>query len=309
MSSMITAVVNPHSANGTTGREWGRMADILRRVAGDFAWEFTPGPDTAQGLVRSALRRGSDTIVAVGGDGTLNEVVNGFFEDGRPVNPLAALAVISRGTGSDFIKTAGIPKDIERAAEVIAKRKTRQVDVGRASFLNHSGAKAGRYFLNIADFGIGGETVARVNRTTKIFGGFVSFLWGTGMTALRWKNKTVRIRIDDGPEEEKVIQNVVMANGQYFGGGMWVAPRAGIDDGFFDIVIFGDVTRGDFLRHGRRIYSGTHLDLEKVSWRRAKKLTASSSDRVLIDMDGEQPGTLPASFEILPGALPLIVPP
>jgi len=306
MFSKITLVVNPVSANRTTGKEWSQIAGKLKSIIGDFKWEFTTGPDTAPAIVRKALKAGTDIIVAVGGDGTLNEVVNGFFEEGRSINPQASLGVIARGTGTDFIKTAKIPKDLDEAAKLIAEGMTKRIDVGRATFKGHSGKELTRYFLNIADFGIGGETVARVNRTTKAFGGFLSFLWGATVTILMWKNKRVRLQIDDGPVEEKIVQNVVVANGQYFGGGMWVAPKAELSDGLFDIVIFGDISRGQSLRDGTRIYKGTHLEMDKVSCVRGKKVMAFSEERVLIDMDGEQPGILPATFEMVPDSLSII---
>lgn len=191
---------------------------------------------------------------------------------------------------------------------MISEGKIKKIDAGRVRYTAPAGRELTRYFINIADFGIGGETVARVNRTTKVFGGFLSFLWGAGVTMVKWKNKDVRIKIDDGPVQERRIQNVVVANGQYFGGGMWVAPQAVPDDGLFDIVMFGDISLGESLRNGARIYKGTHLEMEKVSRVRAKKLWASSEENVLIDMDGEQPGFLPASFEVLPKAISLLAP-
>ena len=182
-------IVNPRSANGSTGKLWEQLAHVIRGEIGDLNAEFTATANHATELTRRALDEGFEMVVAVGGDGTINEVVNGFFDAGTPVNPDAVLGVISRGTGSDFIKTLEIPKEIGAACRTLSGRRTRRCDIGYFTSTGPDGEKLERHFINIADFGIGGEAVERVNNTTKAFGGFVSFLYGTIKTLLVYKGK------------------------------------------------------------------------------------------------------------------------
>ncbi len=301
-------IINPHSANGSTGRRWKIIREELRRAIGDFDECFTERTGHATELAREGLRAGCERIVAVGGDGTNNEVVNGFFEQGRPVNPQAALGFIPRGTGGDFRKTLGIGKRLEECLPVLQAGRVRPVDVGSATFHDGAGQQIRRHFINITSFGIGGLVDALVNRSSKALGGRLSFLLATARALFSYRNRSIRLRVDDAFDERLTINNVAVANGQYFGGGMWVAPKASPDDGLFDVVILGDLSRGEVIRGSRRIYRGTHLEMPKVRWLRGRRVVAESDEEVLIDMDGEQPGRLPITCELLPGALRLIVP-
>ena len=296
-------VVNPNSANGRTGREWSRIRTALDAALGEFDHRFTERMGHATELARQAIRDGCEMVVSLGGDGTNNEVVNGFFENENPVNPDAVFGVVSRGTGSDLIKTLKIPKEYEKSAPRLSGRKTAPCDVGRMTYLDHDGTTKVRYFINITSFGIGGAIDNRVNRTTKALGGKVSFFWGSFATLFSYRNQKVRMRIDDGPEEKMKILSVSVANGQYHGGGMWEAPRAKMDDGLFDVVILGDVSLLEKLTTMPGIYKGKHLDHPKTRYLTARRVLAESDEEVLLDVDGEQPGKLPADFEILPGAI------
>ncbi|MGB9735635.1 MAG: diacylglycerol/lipid kinase family protein [bacterium] len=301
-------IVNLKSANGRTEQLWPDIKQGLKNIIGDFDFAFTTGPYTAPTITKQAIKSGFNRVISVGGDGTLNEVVNGFFEDDRSINPEAMLGVISMGTGADFIKTLGIPKPYEEAIKVVKDARTRALDVGRIKFVDHNKKETIRYFINIADAGIGGETVDRVNRTTKAFGGFVSFLWGTVVTLLTYKNKNINITLDNNPPYNTEINMLAVANCQFFGGGMHIAPKAIPDDGMFDIVTIGKAGFIDFLRNSSKIYKGTHINDPMVGYTHAKHVELTSDDRVLLDVDGEQPGTLPAIFDILPRSIKVIVP-
>lgn len=303
----VRAIVNPRSANGRTAKRWREYEGILRRVFARFDFVFTSAPMDAVTLVQKTIREGIDLIISVGGDGTLNEVVNGFFEGGKLISDSVKLGVISTGTGADFIKTIKFPKDINEIAERFQRIQTRRCDAGVIYFKDHSGEDAFRYFINIADFGIGGETVDRVNRTTKAFGGFLSFLWGSAVTVLKYRNKRIRLKIDGADYGEMVCNSVVVANGRFFGGGMMIAPRAKIDDGLFDIVIAGDISKIDFLKYGPKIYKGEHINLPDIKYLRGRVVEATSDERVLLDVDGEQPGVLPARIELIPSAINVVV--
>ncbi|OGP81666.1 MAG: hypothetical protein A2Y95_08595 [Deltaproteobacteria bacterium RBG_13_65_10] len=299
----IACVVNPRSANGKTGRRWPEIRKALVQHLGEVRGYLTKSPGHATALARQAVEEGAELVISVGGDGTNNEVLNGLFRDGRPISEGVAMSVIPGGTGGDFARLLQIPKDPAAAAKRLAGAKPRPIDVGLLTCADHEGATIRRMFLNIASFGLGGEVDARVNRTTKIFGGFASFFWASLTTLFAYKNRHVRLRVDDFLDEERVIQQVSVANGQYFGGGMWIAPGARLDDGLFDIVISGDFTRGESLRSGRDIYKGAHVHHPKVQVLRGRKISAESGEITLIDMDGEQPGRLPLTVEVVPGAL------
>lgn len=296
-------IVNPASANGSTGKLWDTLERAIGNEIGEVDASFTTAANHATGLAREALDDGFEMIVAVGGDGTVNEVVNGFFDSGAPVSADAVLGVISRGTGSDFIKTMNLPKEIEDAARVLKGRAVKRCDAGRFTSRGPDGKEMERYFINIADFGVGGEAVERVNNTSKAFGGFLSFLYGTLKTLWVYKGKKVKFRIDDDSEIEQAINSVVIANGQYFGGGMQIAPEAIADDGLFDIVILDDLSFVESLLNIPKLYKGTHINDPKVTCFRGKRLVAESDEDVLIDVEGEHGGMLPAKFEIIPSSI------
>ncbi|MBI5482278.1 MAG: diacylglycerol kinase family lipid kinase [Deltaproteobacteria bacterium] len=304
-------VVNPRSANGTVERRWDELAATIRSGYGAFEHAFTTAPGDATRLARQALDEGYAMVVALGGDGTMNEVVNGFFRDGKAVNPDAILGEIPVGTGGDFRKTAGIPKDVAAAAAGLQGTATMRVDAGRLSLVDAAGRPAERYFINIASFGMGGLVDSIVNSSSKALGGKASFFLATARAAVRYRNQLVRLTLDGGKPLERRIYNVAVANGRYFGGGMHVAPKAILDDGLFDVVALGDFGVAEVALRVRHIYKGTHLGMPKVEHWKARHVQAEpvqAGDQVLLDVDGEQPGALPSTFEMLPGAIKLKVP-
>jgi YegS/Rv2252/BmrU family lipid kinase len=304
-------VVNPQSQNGALGRRWPELAGVIRREL-PFDEVRTRGPGDATRLTREALAGGADRVVAIGGDGTINEVINGFFEGDKLVRAGAQLGVLPFGTGGDFRKSIHMPRDPSAAARILARGRTRRIDVGLLELTGHDGHPTTRVFANIASFGISGLVDQLVNTTTKALGGRISFMIATARAGLRYKNQRVRL-VFDGAEDaavEATINTVAVANGRYFGGGMYIAPKAELDDGQFDVVVLGDLSPVDMIVNGPRIYSGTHLKLPRVSSRRCKTMRAEpvDGDAVELDVDGENPGILPASFRILPAALDLVVP-
>ncbi|HCW50986.1 MAG TPA: lipid kinase [Clostridiales bacterium] len=306
-SETVFVVVNPASANGSTGRMWPAISRLLREAGLEHEACLTSGPLDAVGITRQALAEGYRTVVAVGGDGTVNEVVNGFFDGDQWLGDGARLGLICRGTGCDLIKTLGLPKDDRQAVERLRAGRTRRIDLGRVRFTGHSGEEQVRYFANIGDLGLGGETVARVNRTTKAFGGLFSFLWGTLATVATYRNKDIELVIDGGEPIRGRMNSVVVANGRFFGGGMEIAPQAVMDDGLFDIVVLGNISRLELVANISRVYRGAHLDHPKIALWRGREVTVRSQDTVLLDLDGEQPGRADAVFTILPGRLEVIV--
>jgi YegS/Rv2252/BmrU family lipid kinase len=303
-------VVNPRSQGGRLGKRWKDIADTIGR-AFPFDEAITEGPGDATRLAREALRGGAERVVAIGGDGTINEVVNGFFDDqGKPIAPEASFAVIPFGTGGDFRRTLGLPTELADAAAVIAANHRRKIDVGRIEFAATGGGRAARMFANIASFGVSGVVDRLVNESGKKLGR-LAFAAASLRATWSYTNQRVQLVFDGTDRVEATINTVAMANGRYFGGGMMVAPHAEVDDGKFDVIAMGDFGFGDLLASGRRLYKGTHLSMEKVTSRRARVVDAEPIEPggvVELDIDGENLGRLPARFEVVPSALWVVVP-
>ncbi|HEV7557458.1 MAG TPA: diacylglycerol kinase family protein [Kofleriaceae bacterium] len=303
-------VVNPHSQGGKLGKRWRDIADTIGRGF-PFDEAITTGPGDATRLTREALRRGVERIVGVGGDGTVNEIVNGFFDDGgQPIAPAASFALIPFGTGGDFRRSVHMPVEIAEAVAVIVRNHTTKIDVGRLRFVGANGETTYRMFANIASFGVSGVVDRLVNESGKKFGR-LSFAVATLRATWSYKNKRVQLLLDGTDRIEATINTVAIANGKYFGGGMMVAPAAELDDGQFDVIAMGDFGFGDLVKSGSRVYKGTHLTMDKVTSRRARVVEAEPIDKadvVELDVDGESPGRLPARFEIVPAALSVVRP-
>lgn len=298
-------VVNPKSANGQTGRRWNEIAANVAKVIGDFGHGFTSGPMDAAALARKAIENGYESIVAVGGDGTVNEVVNGFFKDGNVLNPKAALGLIPRGTGGDFRKCFGWSLDLDESVKRLAGDNTTPFDVGLLEYVGHSGKKEQRYFANICSFGVSGQVDKEVNQSSKALGGKLSFMMGSVKAMLKYSDRKVRIALDGKPPEEVRVTTLAVANGRYFGGGMCVAPDANTDDGLFDITLWTGYSLTDFALKQKAIYSGEHVKFPGTRQMKCKEIRAESDEEVLLDVDGEQPGRLPCFMKILPGAIRL----
>lgn len=322
-------VANPTSGAGSVDREWDVIERQLKNTLGEYDVAFTKGPGHATLLTREALRAGWEMVVAVGGDGTLNEVVNGFFErpepkdhyqlqaEGwlhwrgtapEPINKDAVLGMIPMGTGGDFRRTVGLMGGWREAVGALKGDNTRTIDVGQVGFIGHEGKIETCFFINIAGGGLSGAVDDVVNKSSKRLGGTVSFALAAFKAFSRYSNPEIELRMDEVDEVRQRITTFVAANGQYFGGGMWIAPGASITDGQLQVVTLGDLGKIEAVPTLARVYSGTHLGDEKVWRRQAKIISARCLDRgahVLLDIDGEQPGRLPATFHVHSRAIQL----
>ena len=310
--SRTRAIVNPHSMGDRTGANWPTIEGKLVGALGHIDTVFTDGPMAAKRLTREALKDGVDQIIAVGGDGTVNEVVNGFFEKGKPVNPEAVLVVVASGTGGDFRRTFRIPESIDEQIARLAESTVRTIDLGRLTYRDDSsGEEAVRYFDNIASFGLSGLADRVVNNLKwgKKLGTRFAFTWGMIKAALAYRCQPVRIRIDERFDRVLNINTVAVCNGKFFGGGMMMGPNAEPDDGVFDVVMVRDLGAIELILRSQSIYKGTHLAFGRVEVVRGARITAEPVDGrrqpILLDVDGEAPGRLPATFEILPNAINL----
>jgi diacylglycerol kinase (ATP) len=265
---------------------------------------FSQRPGQFTELVARAAADGAEQIVVVGGDGTLNEVANGLLalEGKRP-----ELAVIPFGTGMDFARSHGIPRKLDAAVEVALTGKVASVDVGRVRYAAWDGAEAESYFANIASAGMSGAVARQANETSKALGGRISFFAALVRVFAGWSNTELEVEVA-GERRAGRMTNLIVANGRYQGGGMLIAPEAVPDDGLFDVLVIGDVTKRDFLLNVGKIYRGTHLSHPKIELLRGPQVSVRGEVPVPIELDGEQPGTTPATFEVVPGALRLRVP-
>jgi len=305
-------VVNPRSGAGRTGRDWPNIERALRAAYPHMTLALTRKRGDATALVRHALNEGHHEIVAVGGDGTINEAVNGFFDVNGAIVPDAVFGFVTSGTGGDFRKTFGLESGYDAAITRLREAPVRAIDVGRLSCLTLTGQPTVRYFANIGSFGLSGVIVNAVNRAriAKLFGGKFAFAFHSMLGMLSYRERAVRIRVDGEYDEIASISTVAVANGQFFGGGMRVAPEAKPDDGMFDVVIMGGMPKAQALAEMSKIYTGEHLKNPAVRAVRGRKIVAApvaetGGHAVYIEVDGECAGRLPATFELLPRALNL----
>lgn len=312
MQTLPLVIVNPASAGGATGREWPSLAHALATHFGAFNCAFTTRAGEGSAIAEREARGGRPFIVACGGDGTISEVANGILKAGVKS---AELGILPSGTGGDFRRTLRIPSRASDAARLLRTGKTRTIDAGRVTYINHSNETESRFFLGVSSCGLSGRVIERVKQErgvwmpglrSRYLGGKLSFAAATLRATLSYENTLLRIQLDDRPERRLRVANFCVANARYFGGGMKIAPDAKINDGRFDCVVIGDLSAPEILSNGYKLYAGMHLSLEQVYHAHARRVTihaAVGGDRVALEVDGELPGHLPASFEILPDAL------
>ena len=308
---MAIVIVNPASASGSTGDWWPQIASDLRSQFGSFQVRFTKERGDADVLAGEAARKGAKYIIACGGDGTVSEVANGILSSGKDVE----LGILPSGTGGDFRRSLEIPSQSRDAARVLREGQTVRIDVGRISYIDHDGNEAMRYFLGVASCGMSTKVIERVKagspdwlpaNTPKWIGGRISFGASLLQTAMRTTPTRLVVQLDDSHERNLVVSNLCIANARYFGGGMKIAPDAKLTDGKFDVVGIGDLSALKIFTSAPRVYKGSHLSMPEVSHALARKISVRPADRsseVALEIDGELPGRLPATFQIVPEAL------
>ncbi|HKO50488.1 MAG TPA: diacylglycerol kinase family protein [Polyangiaceae bacterium] len=302
----LRVICNPSAGSGSVVRRLPALKRLLedRGIQAEFVETRAPGDATR--LVHEARADGIECLGVMGGDGTLNEISQGYLDsEGQPL-PGPDLALIPSGTGGDFRKTFGLGGTLEDAVERLATAEARPLDLGLLEISSHSGQTIRRAFLNITSFGLGGLTDRLVSAGPKWIGGRAAFFLGTARALLSYTNAPVRVRVDGEIFLEAPIVNVAVANGQYFGGGMKIAPDAVPNDGLLDVIAMHDLTRAQVVGFSSRIYQGTHLGQPGVRFARGSLIEAESlvpRAEVLIDMDGETPGRLPLVARLARGAL------
>lgn len=308
------AIVNPRASSGAAQKRWQLVRDTLEIHFPGLETRYTEGPNHAGELVRAALEAGTETIVSFGGDGTTNEVLCGFVDErGNNRFPDATLAILAAGTGGDFQRMFGRVK-VQRQIDRLCTATPRIVDYGFAHFTRPDGRVAGRPFLNIASIGVSGDVVRRVNGSEGKLGATVKYLIGSLKGIAHWRNVQVFVRYDEEIDDQPPAPDCrridltlgVVANGQYFGAGMWVCPQAAIDDGLFDCLEVTGMSRTKLTATLAKVFGGKHMRTRGIELRHATRVAFDpvwTEADVPIEIDGEQVGSLPARFELKQRAL------
>ena len=288
-------IANPQAGRGSAGRG---LSEALAAAGVQAEVHVTERPGHGIELARAARAAGEPLVVAAGGDGTVHEVVNGLLQEADAGMP--ALGVIALGSGCDYVKTFAIPTDLTGACAVLASdREPVPVDAGHVTYEGGS-----RYFMNIAEVGIGPEVVARASRLPRALGGMV-YLVAFWLTLPGYRRRDTTVKVDEATVTGRVT-NLVVAIARVFGGGMRIAPEADPSDGLFDVQVHTG-TKPDYVRNIPKVFKGTHLPHPRISEHAASTVEVTCDPPGLIEADGEVLGTTPATFRVLPGVLRLKV--
>ncbi len=302
--SRTVVIANPASRGGWVSREWSSLTSQIRRALGDVQFEQTRGPRDATAIATKRVEEGAETIISLGGDGTHGEVADGIAsaEEGR-----AQLGILHAGTGGDFRRTLRSAEDLGAACDVIKRSRAVPVDLGRVDYLDDDGEEARRHFLNLASVGMAGMIDRIVANASRRFGA-ATYAIATLKGSLRYRPARVRLTIDGASRGEFTVANICICNGRYAGGGMMFAPNARLCDGLFDVIVIESASTLRSAPVLLGLYRGAHVRSRLVQTFRGAEIvvTPLSDDPAWMDIDGEAPGTAPATFTVLPGALPLL---
>lgn len=304
----IAAVVNPRAAGGKAASRWGEISRALETRLGSVNARFTQHPGHGIELARALLHEGYERIIAVGGDGTINEVANGFVENDQPVRPGATLGILPMGLGGDFQRTLGIGSKLDEALSALSGGALLTIDVGKVVFLGNDGAKQTRYFVNLISFGMGGEVASRAKNLLSPINGTAAFLWATLRTFIGYRGSRVRMELDGEQPRSFFITNIAVGNGQYHGGGMHPCPTAVLNDGLLEVTVVDYLGFYELIRDLRVLYSDKIYYHPKVHHFRARKIVAEADQATCLEIDGEPLGTLPLEITVLPQKISVLVP-
>jgi diacylglycerol kinase (ATP) len=300
----IHIVVNPTAGSGKAKRVAQTLLQKIRNISGsDINVSFTKEKNDATFLTRNAIFNGAKLIIAVGGDGTINEVVNGFYEDGIQLNPFCELGIINCGTGGGYARALNSPESTEQQIELLFQPMSLVLDLGRITCQDQSGKTFSRLFVNECQTGIGSKFASIVGKNSKIFGGTIAFGFAAMVQAILMQALKLEIGYDDEAFQEFCLIGLIVGNGTECAGGMKLTPDAELNDGFFDVLSIHDMSVAQRLLNLSKVYSGTHILSPHFSIKRCKKLKIRSDTKVSLEADGEMLGNSPFDIEILPAAI------
>lgn len=294
-------IANPKAGKGRVGRNPEAFGELIATAGIEFDLRLTDRRGHAAEIAKEAINSGRSFLVAVGGDGTIHEVVNGMMGESGPMNPDAVLGVIAAGSGCDLIRTFGLPQKAEDAVRYLAGDNVFVADIGKVTYMR-DGASESRYFPNIAEAGFGADVGLRAERLPR-WVGRLRYLVSFFITLGRFSIGSARVVLDDRVYEGP-ITNLVVANCQFFGGGMKIAPKAVPDDGRFDVLVIAG-TKREYVVASTKVFKGEHVPAPFIKEYYAAKVEITSQKPLRIEADGEILGFTPATFEILPNALRL----
>ena len=300
-------IVNPTAGGYSVHKEWPQIRKQLRSIGLSFDYEYSEGVGHAIEVAKAAVDAGYRYLIAVGGDGTINEVANGILCSTGSASTI--LGVVSAGTACSFTRSIGIPKDYINACSLLTGQGRRLVDVGVVE-CRSKGQSLRRFFVNQADVGFGAEVVEASKDIPGHFGrsiNYAPFVLAAVRCLFSYQNKRLTLRVENDAEVIRLCAMVVIANGSYFGGGMRIAPQAKPDDGLLDMIIVGDVKKSDLVKIWLMSYEGTHITHNNITVKRTTNATIQSCERTLVETDGELIGECPVSFRIIPSALTIVV--
>ena len=297
MKAELLFILNPVAGHGRSRRVFARLLDIFSQAPGIqvVTWQ-TARPGHARELAARAAREGYDRVVAVGGDGTVHEIINGLMDAGPALAPRVRLGVVPAGSGNDFARNLGLPASLPAMAQLLARGEAQAIDLGRVN---------GRHFANLAGVGFDAEVAAWANRVPKFIPGTFTYVAGVLALLARYRNARITIELD-GQRLERRAFLVAVGNGPRYAGGMVMCPGAAMNDGRLRVVICGDLSRGEIMRLLPTIYSGSHVRHPKVEVFDARQLRLTADRSLTVHADGEIVGSTPASFEIVQGAIQAI---
>jgi YegS/Rv2252/BmrU family lipid kinase len=303
----VHVIVNPHAGHGRAGKKWPLILDYLQTLGFDVTWQMTERQWHAYHIAKEYMEKGAQLLVSVGGEGVLNEILNGVFAAARTSAGLPCMAMIPIGTGTDLSRTLHIPKEYHGAVDIVKHGRELKMDVGRITFYlgNHTWS---RYFINASDAGLGGAVARITNTIPKVLGGFLTFLLSSLVGLLSFKRMKLKLTVDGKPVDSGLMTIVGILNGQFFGGGMQAAPMAVVDDGILEFIYVKDATFFKVVTKVlAKVYEGEHLAYHKVHACRGKELIVEGQKVFLADVDGEVEKAQKMRVEVLPKAIRILV--
>jgi diacylglycerol kinase (ATP) len=303
----VHAIVNPHAGHGKAGKQWPVVLEYLQTLGFDVTWQLTEYRWHAYHIAREFVAKGAQLVISVGGEGVMNEILNGMFAAAGSKGKVPILAMIPIGTGTDLSRTLHIPKEYHGAVDIVNRGRELKMDIGRITFYMRNRTWS-RYFINASDAGLGGAVARITNTFPKVLGGFLTFLLSSLAGLFSFKRMKLNLSIDGKFVDSGLMTIVGMLNGQFFGGGMHAAPMAVVDDGIMEFMYVKDATFFKFLgKVLAKVYEGEHLAYHKVHVHRGKEMIVEGEKAFLVDVDGEVEKAERIRVEVLPKAVGILV--
>ena len=296
-------IVNPAAGHGRAGARWEGVRALAQKACANLKVCVTERPGHGKELAHRAVMAGTDVVVAVGGDGTLGEIVDGYLSVPEAARRSSVLATFPAGSGCDFARHLGVPREPAAWAAAFVAGRRRRIDAAHATFRGPDGVPCSRHFLNVAAVGLPGDVAVAAAKRGKLLGGTVSYLFEGVLSVLSAKASRLRLVIDGIEEAPTAYHLVAAANTTTFGGGMKLAPQADAQDGLLDLITVADMPRADLLSLLTRVYWGGHVGRPGVVLRRARRVEVHSDGFLPLNLDGDAHGHAPAVFEVLPKAV------